>query len=221
MIEQSATSYLTIKSNEFKASRPLDYELGMYLGEIDRNIYIKEDSKRVSYNLKGDLSNIQCEFYKKPDSTSYLSLSIRNYYQSENSKKHDLTTILEYTDIYWIDIIRDSKINLQTVQVGYPSEYRDVLMRHINGFKNSSKWNEYVNRNGKKPNYELTTQIMLELDVYKPLNDFLKTKGFEIIDMSLEKIGLVLPELLDEYGLDNKAIIPMPHMVWFKIGKAV
>ena len=92
-------------------------------------------------------------------------------------------------------------------------------MRHIDGFKNTTKWNEYVSQNGKKTNYKLTAEIMLELDVYKPLNDFLKTKGLEIVDMSLEKIGLVLPEILDKYGLDNKTIIPMPHMVWIEIGK--
>ena len=219
LIEQSAAPFLIIKSSGFVASRQLDYGLGMYLGEIEQNVYSKKDSISISYRLKNDLSNIQCGFYKNSDSISYSGLSIRNYYQSKNLDKHDLATIMEYMDIYWMVVNRDSEINLQSVHIGYPLEYTDILMRHIDGFKNSTKWNEYVSQNGKKPNYKLTAEIMLELDVYKPLNDFLKTKGLEIVDMSLEKIGLVLPEILDKYGLDNKTIIPMPHMVWIEIGK--
>jgi len=219
LIEQSTTPYLTINSNEFEASRQLDYGLGMYLGEIEQNVYTTKDSMSISFRLKGDLSNIQCGFYKNPDSMSYTGLSVRNYYYAKNSKKHDLKKIMNHFNIFWIVANRDSKINLQSVHVGYPLEYNDVLMRHIEEFKNSTKWNDYVKENGKKPDYKLTAEIMLETDVYKPLNDFLKSKGFEITNMSVEKIGLVQPELLEEYGLDNKAIIPMPHMVWINIVK--
>lgn len=218
-VEQSASAYLTIKSEGFEASRQLDYRLGKYLSEIERNVYSTKDSISISFRIKGDLSNIQCKFYKNPDSMYYSGLAVKKYYKKENSKKHDLTTIVSLFEIYWEVVNRDTKINLQSVHVGYPLEYTDVLMRHIDGFKNSTKWNEYVSKNGKKPNYELTAQIMHELDVYKPLNDFLKSKGLKIVDMSLEKIGFVRPELLEECGLDNKTIIPMPHMVWIKIGK--
>jgi hypothetical protein len=217
LIEQSTTPCLTIKSNGFEASRQLDYGLGMYLGEIEQNVYTTKDSRSISFRLKGELSDIQCDFYKNPYSISYSGLSVRHYYYVKNSIKHDLTTIMNHLDIFWFVASRDSKINLQGVHVGYPLEYNDVLMRHIAEFNNSTKWNDYVKQNGKKPNYELTAEIMLETDVYKPLNDFLKLKGFEIVNMSVEKIGRVQPELLEKYGLDNDIIIPMPHMVWIKI----
>ncbi len=219
LIEQSATPYLTIKSRGFEAARQLDYKLGMYLGEIEQNVYSTKDSISISFRLKGELSNIQCEFSKKPDSMSYSDLSVCSYYLVENAIEHDLAKIMSCFDIYWKVVNRNSKINLQSVHVGYPMEYKDILIRHIDGFKNSTKWIEYVEQNGKKPNDKLTAEIMLELDVYKPLNDFLKSKGFEIVDIRLEEINYILPEALEEYNLDDKTIIPMPQIVWFEIGK--
>jgi hypothetical protein len=219
LIEHTADPFLTIKSQKFEASRQMDYRLGMYLGEIEQNVYSAKDSTRMSFRLKGDFSNIQCEFYRNPDSIFYSGLSVRNYYQEENVKNHDLKAIMNHVDIYWIVVNRDSKIKLQNVQIGYPLMYNDVLVRHIDGFTNSTKWADYVKHNGKKPNYKLTAEIMLEQNVYKPLNDFIKPKGFEITNINVEKIGLVLPEILEEYGLDKKTIIPMPYMVWIEIGK--
>ena len=220
LIEQSTKPYLTIKSNEFEASRQLDYQLGMYLGDIQQNVHSEKSDSTLRFKSIGGLNIINCGFTKQLDSTFSMGILIWSNHQIEN-KKQDLARIVEQLDIYWNVANRDSAINLSevSVHIGYPIEYGDVLKRHLNGFNKSKKWLEYIAKNGEIPNYKLTDEIMLELDIYKPLNDFLKSKGFEMKEIVSEKIGFVQPELLEEYGLDNKSIIPMPHMVWIKIGK--
>jgi hypothetical protein len=220
LIEQSTKPYLTIKSTGFEASRQLDYQLGMYLGDIQQNVHSEKSDSTLSFKSIGGLNIINCGFTKQPDSTFRMGILIWRNHQIEN-KKQDLARIVEQLDVYWNVANRDNEINLSevSVHIGYPIEHGDVLKRHLNGFNKSKKWLEYVAKNYKNPDYKLTAELMLELDVYKPLNDFLKSKGFEMVEISLEKIGLVQPELLEEYGLDNKTIIPMPHMVWIKIGK--
>ena len=219
LIEQSTTPCLTIKSNEFEASRELDYGLGMYLGEIEQNVYSTKTSTDLSFRQVGNLSNKICGFSKKSDSSFYSNLFISQYLDVKNQKKHDLKTLINEFIIYWNVAKKDSKIKLSSANIGYPLEYEDVLKRHIEGFLNSAEWIDYVKHNGKKPNYELTKSIMLNCDVYKPLNDFIKSKGFEIVDLSLEKLGYIDLESLKKLGFDDNVVIPMPYMVWIKIEK--
>ncbi len=220
LIEQSATPYLTVKSCGLEASRQLDYRLGMYLGEIEQNVISKKNDSILYFKSKGGLNDISCGFTKQSDSTILLSITIWRNHQIENQKQ-DLAKTIEQLETYWSVANRDNKIKLSEVKVhiGYPLKHEDVLKRHLKGFKESKKWLDFVSKNGMKPNYKLTAEIMLETDVYKPLNDFLKAKRFEMVDISLEKIGLVQPEMLEEYGLDSEMIIPMPHMVWIGIGE--
>lgn len=219
-IEQSTTPYLTIKSQGFEASRQLDYELGMYLGDIEQNVYSEKKDSILLFKSEGGANDIFCTFSKQTDSRIVLDISMCRNYKTENSKQ-DLASIIEQLEIYWKVANRNNDIKLSGISanIGPPLQYKDVLIRHLTEFKGSKEWLDYVSQNGKKPNYKLTAEIMLEFDVYKPFNDFLKSKGFEIVDISLEKIDLVSSELLEEHMLDNKTIIPMPHTVKIKIEK--
>ena len=126
---------------------------------------------------------------------------------------------MEYMAIFWIAANRDAAIQLQKVYVGSPLSYNDVTKRHLEAFKHSTKWAHYLKEKGKTVDYQLVADIMLETDVYKPLNDFLKLKGFEIVDISLEKVGMLPANRLLDDGVNSNEIIPTPHMVWIEIGK--
>jgi len=218
-IEQSATPNLTFKSSALEVSRPLDDGLSQYLKKVQQNVFTSKDSVSLTFRLKGDFDNMQCRFYKTADSIPYSEFSVGQYYQVENTKKHDLTSIMNYMAIFWMAANRDAPIHLQKVYVGDPFTYNDVQKRHIEAFKHSTKWTNYLKHRGNTIDYQLIADIMLESDVYKPLNDFLKLKGFEIVEINLEKVGLIPSKRLEDDGLNSNIIIPTPHMVWIKIGK--
>ena len=81
----------------------------------------------------------------------------------------------------------------------------------------SDKWKNHVKNKGKKLDYLLIKEVMLENKVYKPLNDFLKTKGYSINGFSTEKHGFVTKENLQKVGFPENEIIPMPFIVWILI----
>lgn len=220
LLQTTSAPYLTVKSSELQVSRQMDCQLARYLEEIEQNVYSTRDSRTISFRKKDESSNKRCGFSKHPDSVNYTNLFITSYYDGVNEQKHDLESLIESFHVYWYVAEKYTEIQLSTASVGYPSEYNDILKRHIAAFKNSAAWNDYVDKNGNIPNYELTKSIMLDADVYKPLNDFLKAKGYEIADLGLEKIGYIDPKSLENAGLDNNIIIPVPHMVWINIGKS-
>ena len=173
----------------------------------------------LTFKLKGELENVQWAFNKVSDSLPYSEFSIRQFYQTKHQNKHDLTSIMEYMAIFWIAANRDAPIQLQSVYVGSPLSYNDVTKRHLDAFKHSTKWKAYLSEKRKTLDYQLVANIMFETDVYKPLNDFLKLKGFEIVDISLEKVGMLPAKGLLDDGVNSNEIIPTPHMVWIEIGK--
>ena len=61
---------------------------------------------------------------------------------------------------------------------------------------------------------------MLEGDVYKALNDFLKTKGIYISGFGTEKHGFVTKENLQKAGFTGNEIVPMPFIVWVTLNQS-
>ena len=218
-IEQSATPSLAIKSNAIEISSRLEDGLKNYLIGLQQNVFTTKDSVCLTFKLKGELENVQWAFNKVSDSLPYSEFSIRQFYQTKHQNKHDLTSIMEYMAIFWIAANRDAPIQLQSVYVGSPLSYNDVTKRHLDAFKHSTKWKAYLSEKRKTLDYQLVANIMFETDVYKPLNDFLKLKGFEIVDISLEKVGMLPAKGLLDDGVNSNEIIPTPHMVWIEIGK--
>ena len=58
--------------------------------------------------------------------------------------------------------------------------------------------------------YEWTDKIMLKHDVYKPINSFLKQKGFEISSYALEKMAEIPKSKQEELGFENIMLVPSP-----------
>jgi len=175
----------------------------------------------VDYTLKVEQDSIHriLIFWKDKDSSKYTSVK----YSVSDFNKISVDKILE-NEISTINqlwkIAKDSIVfDLQSFNIEYPMLYSDVLNNYIQAFIDSKEWQEHVKQNGKKLNYKIIKSEMLRANVYKPLNDFLKTKGYQISGFETEKHGFVTKENLHFAGFSGDEIIPMPYMVWIKLDK--
>lgn len=128
-----------------------------------------------------------------------------------------LSDEIENIKALW-DMASDSiNINLNRVFIGYPEEYSDIFLNQINAFNQSEKWQNHIKKNGKTIDYKLIHEIMMDYNVYKPLNDFLFEKGYKIKGFSTEKHGFATQVSLKKYGFSGNEIIPLPFMVWISL----
>ncbi len=220
MIELSDNPMLILRFDSLEVSRKVDYQLSMYLSGIEQEVETSISDKEITFRKDGYLNNRLFGFAKYEDEDHYSNIFIKRYFDTElNASIHNLETLLKELDAFWEVVKRYSPIELSSASIGYPASYPDVLKRHIEAFINSDKWVEYAQENGKKVDYELTRSIMMEADVYKPLNDFLKTKGYCISDFRFEKMYYIKPEKLKADGYEVDFIIPLPYSVWIRVTK--
>ncbi len=185
---------------------------------ISHSLIIGNDSTSLSFRDSVNYPNIQISFIKNKDSAAYSTLRISNYYYQANiDTSFTLEYLSEQLSTIWAIVEMENKISLTHVSVGYPLEYTDVLINQIEAFKNSPQWQPHLYESKLWLDYELIKATMLEADVYKPLNNFLKTKGFHISGFHLEKHGYVTKNKLEELGYDTNMMIPVPFIVWIDI----
>lgn len=174
---------------------------------------------QVDYSLKIEQDSIYriLTFWKHKDSTIYTSIKYSISDFNENSNPKNLADEIVYIEQLW-NIAQDSiSMNLKSIIIGYPQVYKDILQNHIEAFKQSKEWQSHVNENGKTLNIELIKKIMFESDMYKPLNDLLRTKGYQVSGFETEKHGFITKENQLKAGYSGQEIIPMPFMVWITI----
>ncbi|MFO7827747.1 MAG: hypothetical protein R6V23_03920 [Bacteroidales bacterium] len=180
------------------------------------NAQITISKSQVDYSLKIEQDKIIriLTFWKDKDSTTYTSIkySVSNF--NTNASEKNLLDEISYINQLW-EIADDSiDFKLQSFNIGYPLLYSDILINHIRAFQESNEWQNHVKQNGKKLNYHLIQKIMIENDVYSPLNSFLKTKNYTLSAFETEKHGFVTKENLQKAGFHGNEIIPMPFIVW-------
>jgi len=171
------------------------------------------------YTLKIDSDSIirHLTFWKDNDSTYYSGCKYScTKFKTLTNPLH-LSDEIQTMEMLWKSATDSIEINLNSIFIGYPSEYIDILTNHILAFTLSDEWQNHIEKNGKTLDYKLMQQIMLDYNVYKPLNDFLLTKGYQIKGFSTEKHGFVTKEELIKLGYSGKEIIPLPFMVWISI----
>ena len=175
----------------------------------------------VDYTLTHENDNIKriLTFWKDKDSTIYTSVkySISDFNAISTNK--NLSEEIIYINQLW-NIARDSiNFELQSFNIAYPLLYSDVLRNHIQAFLSSNEWQDHIKLNGKKLDYELIKKIMLDYNTYKPLNEFLNSKGYHISGFSTEKHGYVTKKNLQKAGFSENEIVPMPFIVWVILDK--
>lgn len=182
-------------------------------------VIINQSSVDFSLRVETDSTIQVLTFWKNKDSSIYTSVKYTVSDFNAITPDKSLCDQIKIIDKLW-RIAEDSiNMELNSFNIGYPLEYRDVLNNHIRAFIESENWQNHVTLNGKKLNYEIIKTVMLNADVYKPLNDFLKTKGYFISGFETEKHGFVTKENLQKAGFLGTEIIPMPFMVWITLSK--
>lgn len=182
---------------------------------------VKISKSNVDYSLKVEQDSIYriLTFWKDKDSSIYTSVkySVSDFNKSSTPKKlsKEINTINQLWDIAYDTIT----FKLQSFNIGYPLLYSDVLKSHIQAFLDSEEWQNHVKQNGKKLDYEIIKRVMLEANIYMPLDDFLNSKGYSISGFETEKHGFVTKENLQKAGYSGSEIIPMPFIVWIILTK--
>ena len=188
--------------------------------ESHSQVYISKTN--VDYSLRIEKDNVYriLTFWKHKDSTIYTSVKYSitdfNIITTERNLADEISAI----DQLW-DIAKDSiEYNLQSFNIGYPLLYSDILANQIQAFVDSEDWQNHVKLNGKKLDYSIIKKVMHDADVYQPLNDFLKTKGFYISGFETEKHGFVTNENLQKAGFTGSEIVPIPFIVWVTLNQS-
>ena len=144
-------------------------------------------------------------------------------------KVRELKEEIKVIEFLWSSGKDSINIDLKSLTVGYPVQFKDILEKQIEVFNNSPKWQKYTvyRKNNNIPSWnidhELIETIMLEGEVYKVLDELLVKFGYNIKGISVEKIGYVTQKNIDRYGLKYKANdikdVPIPFIVWVIVEK--
>ncbi|MDA3886556.1 MAG: hypothetical protein PF638_13260 [Candidatus Delongbacteria bacterium] len=146
-------------------------------------------------------------------------------------KVRELKEEIKIIEFLWNSGKDSINIDLKSASVGYPLQYKDILLKQIEVFRNDPKWQKYTvyRKNNKKPSWdidhELIETIMLEGKVYSSLDDLLLKFGYKIKGFSVEKTGYVTQKYIDKYDLEYEESeikdIPIPFIVWVSVEKII
>lgn len=184
--------------------------------ELLTKVVVRRSAVDFTLVLESDSMSRSLAFYKNEDSTTYRHMNYQFYTDSEVLLKDELVLVNQL----W-SIAEDSiKLNLRSLMLGYPLEYKDVLQNQIIAFSESTEWKE-VKDGELNENYQLMRDIMKAQNVYYPLDSLLETKGLLIGEFSTEKHGYVPRDELKKLGFDESLKIPVPFMVWISVRQSI
>ncbi|MGE0088047.1 MAG: hypothetical protein AB7S50_01070 [Bacteroidales bacterium] len=168
------------------------------------------------YTLKIETDSIirHLTFWKDKETDVYSGCKYSCSKFKVLAKPLSLKDEIKNIEILWKMAEDSISIALNRVFIGYPEEYSDIFLNQINAFNQSEEWQHHIKKNGKTLNNKIMHEIMMDYNVYEPLNNLLSEKGFRIIDFSTEKHGFATRESLKNHGFTGNEIIPLPFMVW-------
>jgi hypothetical protein len=187
---------------------------------------IKEEEHYISFEEQDGFSYT---FSRKGNEGPYTSLSFGQH-SSElfaSSKQPELHEFIKNLSFYWDYVEKSDSINLNSLGLSSPHNYPDIAKNQVMAFKRDEEWNSTENTGIKNTKtlmlsttYKMTAEIMLRQDVYKPVNDFLKQKGFEISGFDVEKMGGISEEVQKEMGVKKPVLVPSPLMIMIYVEKS-
>ena len=109
-----------------------------------------------------------------------------------------------------------------------PHLYPDIEKNQVKAFSEDSVWISKINYYQKSVetekylnnswilnrNYGLTKQIMYRYNIYNPINDFLKEKGFNICGYVFEKIDSIPSNKQLKLGSKSPILTPTPENIF-------
>ncbi len=182
--------------------------------ELLSSVIVKRSDVDYALILVSDSMTRSLTFYKHKDSTNYRHLNYQFYYKNNVQIKEELY----YLNELWSVAADSISLEISSIMVGYPLQYKDVLHNQILAFKDSPEWKE-MQQEGVLQNYQLMRDIMKKEKVFYPLDSLLEKRGFMIQGFATEKHGYVPDVVLKNSGFDETLKIPVPFMVWINIEK--
>ncbi len=184
---------------------------------LTAQITISRTSVDFSVTYNEDSTYRILTFWKDQDSSIFTSVKYSITDFNKNPEVKILSDEIATINQLW-NIAKDSiEFKLESFNISYPLFYSDILNNHIKAFNESPIWQNHIKQHGKKLDYGIIKNVMLEYNVYKPLNDFFKEKVYIITGFETEKHGFVTKENLQKEGYKGDEIIPMPYIVWITI----
>jgi len=171
------------------------------------------DQSLVAFTVS-DSSGYNLTFNKNKDSTFYHYFRFR-----KPEDVRSLGPMLPVLSRMWHEADRKIDIQLNSLSLGYPLEYDDVLTHQIQVFATSDRWQHHLKSHGKNVDYRMVEEIMYTNNIF-PLDELLLDFGYQLIGFSVEKVGFIQPERLIGLGFDESLIIPVPYMVWIQVAQS-
>ena len=181
----------------------------------------------VDFSIR-DRNKKSLRFNKELQSEIFTNFNFQdlNY---ETERLRELKEEIKVIEFLWNSGKDSVKIDLKSLTVGYPLQFKDILEKQIEVFSSSPKWQKYIfyKKNNDIPAWEidhdLIEQIMYEGKVYSVLDELLVQFGYNIKGVSVEKIGYVTQKNIDKYGLkideEKYKDVPIPFIVWVMVEK--
>lgn len=134
-------------------------------------------------------------YFNKGKNDTFINLKIMSF-NLDTIPRNTLCNEVKYLDSFYHLAEQYIKIDLFNMNLGNPMVYKDVLTQQINLFANDTTWQNYfakykkLQKNNKNTslNYELISQKMLEGKVYGCLDEKLRSIGYYIKQIGIEKV---------------------------------
>ncbi|MCB9033140.1 MAG: hypothetical protein H6553_04830 [Chitinophagales bacterium] len=178
-------------------------------------------------------------YFNKGKNDTFINLKIMSF-NLDSIPKNTLCNEVKYLDSFYHIAEQHIKVDLYNMNVGNPLVYKDVLTKQINYFANDTSWQNYFAKYKKLQksknsqfvalDYSLIAQKMLDGKIYDCLDEKLRSIGYYIKQIGIEKVtDLNLnyqPENLKEdllkqlpYKEALYKTIPIPLIVYVGVDK--
>ncbi|MCX2742946.1 hypothetical protein OO013_03655 [Mangrovivirga sp. M17] len=157
---------------------------------------------------------------KKKSSQSFLYLhqndSTKEFdhakYKIDASDKDSLNLANEITtfNLMWESAVKSGNLKVKTIQIDKPEKFNDVLKRLASHYLDLEE----------KPfldDYEAIGLMIHESGAYRPIYEYLRSKGLEVEGVKVEQVGIARTKSLNNVGIPGSPIVPIPYLIYLQI----
>ena len=187
---------------------------------------IDKDDLSITFQKNDGLA---IAFHRVHKDSSWSSISFAQWPYKPLSQETGirLNDYIQGIDLCWNYIEKSGHINITSLGLMSPHNYPDILKNQVYAFNKDLDWMNYLNNNTtqndllmRSTTYKRTSETMLKHNVYEPINDFLKQKGFVISAYALEKMASISATKQKNIGIENPSLVPSPLAINISVKKS-
>lgn len=215
LLSLSLITFISCQSDrENQPASPSDINVEIIENAMFHDI-INDNSHILTFQKYDSLS---ISFHREHKDSAWSSISFGRWPHKafDNTDTINLSSYIKQLDSCWNYAARLGSINIKRLGLLTPQYYPDILKNQVTAFNKDELWkskttNDKISNNeifGWIPSNNWAGNIMMNNDVYKPINDFLKQKGFKISWYALEKLIQISESKQKELGVDSVILVP-------------